>query len=67
MKEVIQMTTTMTNFLNEYNNATDKKEVLIRYNAKFIHNVFHATNPEALIIAELELVEFNDKYLIPNR
>lgn len=58
------MTTTMTNFLNEYNNATDKKEVLIRYNAKFILNVFHATNPEALMIANLELEEFNAKYLV---
>lgn len=57
------MTKTMTNFLNEYNNATDKKEVVIKYNAKFVLNVFKANTTEELIEAKADIQTFNDEYL----
>lgn len=57
------MTKTMTNFLNEFNNATDKKEVVIKYNAKFVINVFKANTTAELIEARTDIQTFNEEYL----
>ena len=53
----------MTNFLNEYNNTTNKKEVVINYNAKFVINVLRAKTTEDLAKAKADVQTFNENYL----
>ena len=53
----------MANFLNEYNNARDKKEVINNYNAKFVLNVLRAKTSEDLSKASADIQICNENYL----